>query len=57
MKFDMFCDKFEKFINQTDEGLKRFVFEIYDTKNNDKLTEESLFKFMSIMTRKLPNLN
>ncbi len=35
-------------MNQDEVGLKKFVFEIFDTMKNDKINEESLFKFMSI---------
>jgi hypothetical protein len=54
LKFDMFVDKFERFMNQDESGMKRFVFEIYDSSSKDKITEEGLFKFMSTMTNKVP---
>ena len=44
----------EKFINQEEAGLKKFVFEIYDTMDNNLITDQSLFWFMSVMTRNLP---
>ena len=46
LRFQSYCEKMEKFINQEETGLKKFVFEIYDTMNNDQITDESLFKFM-----------
>lgn len=57
LKFDQYCDKMERFMNQDELGIKRFWFEIYDTMNNDRITEESLFKFMSVMTRKVPGVS
>ena len=47
-KFDQFCKAIENFLNQDDIGLKKFVFECFDTMKNDKITDESLFKFMNI---------
>ncbi len=52
LKFDQFCSKLETFMNQEDPGLKKFVFDVFNTLSieKDKLTEESLFKFMSLVS-------
>ncbi len=57
LKFDKFCEKLEKFINQDEVGIKRFLFEIFDTLNCDKITDESLFRFMTLTTKNVPGFN
>lgn len=39
-------------MNQEETGLKKFVFDVYNTlsSDKDKITEESLFKFMSLVS-------
>ena len=44
-------------MNQDETGLKRFVFECYDTLNLDLLTQESIFNFMKLMTKKQQQLS
>ena len=57
LKYDDFCTKVENWVNQDEKGIKDFVFECYDTLNCDKITDESLFKFMFIVSRKEPGLD
>lgn len=44
-------------MNQDENGLKKFVFECYDTYDCDKITEKSLFRFMNIVSRRVPGIN
>jgi hypothetical protein len=53
LKFDYFCDKLEKFIREGD--LRRFMFEIFDTLDENKITEQGLFTFMQTITEQNPN--
>lgn len=44
-------------MNQDESGLKSFVFDCYDTCNQHKITEKSLFRFMNVVSRKVPGVN
>jgi len=44
-------------MNQEESGLKSFVFDCYDTYNQHKITEKSLFRFMNVVSRKVPGVN
>jgi len=44
-------------MNQDEVGMKRFIFEIYDTLGTDRLNEESLFKFMAVMSSRVPGVS
>lgn len=57
LKFDQFFDKLENWVNQDDKVMKEFVFECYDTLSQGRLTDEGMFKFMNIMTKKVPGTN
>ena len=57
MKFEYYCDKLEKWINSDDLVLKKFVFDCYDTKGNNKISEKNLFTLMRAVTRLAPNVN
>jgi len=37
--------------------MKEFVFECYDTLNCYKITEEGLFKFMNVISKRVPGIN
>ena len=36
---------------------KKFLFEVFDTLNCDRITDESMFRFMEIITHQEPNKN
>lgn len=57
LKYEQFYDKLERWMNQDDPGLKRFVFDIYDCNGWGKITERSLFKTVLNITRRAPNVN
>jgi hypothetical protein len=44
-------------MNQDDIALKRFVFECYDTLYCEKITEESLFKLLNVVSTRAPQIN
>lgn len=54
LKYDTYCDKIEKWINQDELALKRFVFDCYDTMFCDKISEESLFKLLNVVSTRAP---
>lgn len=37
--------------------MKNFIFTIYDTLNVDRISEEGLFKFMLIMSNRVPGVS
>ena len=47
----------DQYVNNEEERQQKLIFELYDTLNCDKVTDESLFKFMTIMTKKIPHLD
>ena len=51
--FTDFCDKIEAWINGDEKQLYEFYFVCLDTLYQGKITEEGLFKFMNIVSRKM----
>ena len=54
LKYDQYCEKVEKWFNQDDSGLKKFIFECFDTMHTGRITERSMFKLMEETTRRDP---
>ena len=54
LKFDQYCEKVEKWFNQDEAGLKKFIFECFDTFHTGRVTERSMFKLMEETTRRDP---
>ena len=46
LKFDQYCEKMERWINQEEQAQRKFVFGCYDTLHTERLTERSIFKLM-----------
>lgn len=44
-------------MNQEEAGMKKFVYDCYDTLNNDRITHKSLFRFMKHVSLRQPGLN
>ena len=57
LKYDTYCEKIEKWVNQDENGMKRFVFVCYDTMDTERITDKGLFKFMNTVSRKVPGIN
>ena len=53
LKFDIFVEKLQKFWKEGDH--KKFLFDVFDTLHQERLTDESMFRFMEIITHQEPN--